>query len=106
MLQFSDSKTMAKVLRKALAERGIDISHSDSLELVARQFGFANWNMLSARIDEERAPPTLPAGWKPTSPDRAGRYRVGLDPSFPGAIKIECVARPGAADADTFGGIM
>ncbi|WP_267922696.1 glyoxalase superfamily protein [Methylobacterium sp. C25] len=34
-----DPKAMAKTLRQALAERGIDISHSDSLECVARQLG-------------------------------------------------------------------
>ena len=40
MHTFLDSKAMAKALRTALAERQIDITHSDSLELVARQFGF------------------------------------------------------------------
>ncbi len=51
MHTFLDSKAMAKALRTALAERQIDISHSDSLELVARQFGFDNWNILAARIE-------------------------------------------------------
>lgn len=64
MHSFMDAKLMAKLLRQALAERGIEITHSDSLELVSRQFGMANWNMLSARIDRARSlDGTLPDGW-------------------------------------------
>lgn len=106
MLRYSDSKTMAKVLRKALAERQIDISHSDSLELVARQFGFADWNMLSARIEVEDKAPVLPPGWISTGVGRANLYRVGVDPDFPGSIKVETIDRSGPVDADAFGGLM
>jgi hypothetical protein len=35
-----DTKTMAKSLRAALAERNIALSHGECLEIVARQFGF------------------------------------------------------------------
>lgn len=64
MHSFMDAKLMAKLLRQALAERSIEIAHSDSLELVSRQFGMANWNMLSARIDRASSPDgTLPDGW-------------------------------------------
>ncbi|MBD8067343.1 hypothetical protein IC608_17900, partial [Devosia sp. PTR5] len=64
MHSFMDAKLMAKLLRQALAERSIEITHSDSLELVSRQFGMANWNMLSARIDRASTPEgTLPDGW-------------------------------------------
>lgn len=64
MHSFMDAKLMAKLLRQALAERSIEITHSDSLELVSRQFGMANWNMLSARIDRASSPAeTLPDGW-------------------------------------------
>jgi len=87
MLSFSDSKSMAKALRKGLAERRIDISHSDSLELVARQFGFANWNMLAARIDGEPAELKLPSDWI-VSGGSPEHYRLGLDPELPGVVKI------------------
>jgi hypothetical protein len=97
---------MAKTLRKALAERQIEISHSDSLELVARQFGFANWNMLSARIDVDQKAPALPPGWMHTGLGRANLYRVGVDPAFPGSIKVEAVDRSRPVDADAFGGLM
>jgi len=64
MHSFMDAKLMAKLLRQALAERSIEITHSDSLELVSRQFGMANWNMLSARIDRSSSPEgTPPNGW-------------------------------------------
>jgi hypothetical protein len=50
MRDFRDSKLMAKDLRAALAARKLDISHSDALELVAKQQGFDNWNVLAAKI--------------------------------------------------------
>lgn len=106
MLHFSDSKTMAQVLRKALAERQIDIGHSDSLELVARQFGFANWNMLSARIDVDGKAPSLPEGWIITGQGRPNLYRIGVDPSLPGAVKIETIDRSNMIVADAMGSLM
>lgn len=48
-----DAKPMARALRAALAERGTAITHSEALELVARQLGFGNWNILAARIAAE-----------------------------------------------------
>ena len=51
MHSFLDAKTMARILRQALADRGVAITHSESLELVARQFGLADWNTLAAAIE-------------------------------------------------------
>ena len=48
-----DVKTMAKSLRDALAHRNLSLSHSECLEIVARQFGFADWNTLAARLTTE-----------------------------------------------------
>ena len=48
----SDAKAMAKALRTSLADKQVDLSHSECLELVAKQFGFDNWNILAAKIDE------------------------------------------------------
>lgn len=50
MRTYVDAKLMAKSLRKTLSARRIEISHSESLEMVARQFGLDNWNILAARI--------------------------------------------------------
>lgn len=46
-----DPKTMAKNLRSELLHRKVEISHSASLEIVARQFGVNDWNILSAQLD-------------------------------------------------------
>jgi hypothetical protein len=56
MLTHKDAKTMAKSLRDALGNRNVQLSHSDCLEIVARQFGLADWNTLVAKIptEEER----------------------------------------------------
>lgn len=59
MRDFSDAKTMAKVLRTALAESGLEVSHSQALELVARQFDQPDWNVLSARISQHRQAPHI-----------------------------------------------
>lgn len=48
-----DLKAQAKSLRSALAEQGQAVSHSQSLELLAKQHGFRDWNTLHARIGNE-----------------------------------------------------
>jgi hypothetical protein len=55
MRDYRDSKAMAKAVREALAARDVSITHSEALEIVARQFGLASWNILSAKIDEDEA---------------------------------------------------
>ena len=50
MKTIHDAKAMAKAMREALAGMAIAISHSQALEAVARQFGAANWNIMSAKI--------------------------------------------------------
>jgi ClpX C4-type zinc finger/Glyoxalase superfamily protein len=51
MRDFRDAKAMAHSLRDALKAKAIQTSHSESLELIAKAFGYDNWNILSARID-------------------------------------------------------
>jgi hypothetical protein len=43
-----DPKGMARHLRSALADRNITVSHSEALELVARELGMRDWNTLAA----------------------------------------------------------
>ncbi|WP_426661057.1 glyoxalase superfamily protein [Rhodanobacter aciditrophus] len=50
MRNYLDAKLMAKQLRERLAEKSIELGHGECLELVASQFGYADWNMLAARI--------------------------------------------------------
>lgn len=52
MRNFRDAKAMAKAMRTALGEQGFDIPHGQALEIVAKQFGLASWNVLSAKIEE------------------------------------------------------
>lgn len=53
MRNFRHAKAMAKSLRESLAAKGLDLSHSECLELVAKEFGLADWNALSAAIEKE-----------------------------------------------------
>ena len=57
MRDFRDAKAMAHTLRAALATKGLNITVSQSLELMAQAFGAADWNTLSASISEQTAPP-------------------------------------------------
>jgi hypothetical protein len=57
MRDFRDAKAMAHTLRAALATKGINITVSQSLELIAQAFGVADWNTLSATICGEAAGP-------------------------------------------------
>ncbi|WP_268821455.1 glyoxalase superfamily protein [Rhizobium rhizogenes] len=58
MHTYRDAKSMAKVLAAILRERKIDISHGESLDVVAKQFGLNDWNTLSARIKQTEAADT------------------------------------------------
>jgi Glyoxalase superfamily protein/Clp amino terminal domain, pathogenicity island component len=57
MRDFRDAKVMAHTLRAALAAKGLNITVSQSLELIAQAFGAADWNTLSAAIRGEAAGP-------------------------------------------------
>ena len=63
MRDFRDAKAMEHTLRAALAAKGIKITVSQSLELIAKAFGLADWNTLAAVIERERrvSPPRPPA---------------------------------------------
>ena len=51
-----DAKAMARFLRAAMAERNIALRHGECLEIIARQFGCADWNTLSAKLLAEERP--------------------------------------------------
>ena len=53
MRDFRDAKAMVQTLRRALKGRSVSITHSESLELVAKILGFRDWNILAARIQFE-----------------------------------------------------
>lgn len=104
MRTFRDAKTMAKALRQGLAERNIELSHSDCLELVAQQFGLPDWNVLAARIGGQRAL-KLPEGWI-TGGSNPDRYEMGIDDSLPrGTALIRSKDANGSTDGG-FGTLM
>ena len=51
MRDFRDAKAMARALRDALKAKAIETTHTEALELIAKAFGYENWNILSARIE-------------------------------------------------------
>ncbi len=56
MRDFRDAKAMAQTLREALKARSVSITHSESLELIAKILGLHDWNVLSAQIQAGQRP--------------------------------------------------
>jgi catechol 2,3-dioxygenase-like lactoylglutathione lyase family enzyme len=81
MRDFRDAKLMAKVLRSALADDGVAVSASRSLELIARAFGVDTWNILAARIGRQAADappePTLQPASATGLPSRIAQIELG-----------------------------
>ena len=88
MRSFLDAKAMAKTLRLELKNHKIDLGHSECLEVVAKQFGFRDWNTMAGQmpthIDAPRSGSTeltdLPPGWFVTG-SRQTAYDTGLAPN-------------------------
>jgi hypothetical protein len=57
MRDYRDAKAMAQSLRAELAARGLKITISGSLQLIAKAFGAADWNTLSATIKAAESEP-------------------------------------------------
>jgi hypothetical protein len=62
MRDFRDAKAMAQTLREALNAKSVSLTHSESLELVAKILGFHDWNVLAAKIQSERQLPIIEPG--------------------------------------------
>ena len=56
MRDFRDAKAMARALRDALKAKAIETTHAEALELIAKAFGYENWNVLSAKIEAAEPP--------------------------------------------------
>ena len=54
MRDFRDAKAMAQTLRETLKTKSVYLTHSESLELVAKTLGLPDWNFLAARIQASR----------------------------------------------------
>src|SRR5437868_14502005 len=75
MRDYRDAKVMAQAVRAFLADHGVNISNSQSLELMAKAFGFADWNTLAAAISGEVTPPRTKAATPPATIDAGIRPR-------------------------------
>lgn len=78
MRDFRDAKIMAQTLRAVLAAKGLKITIGESLELVAKGFGAADWNTLSAAIRAAEAEPEAPE-----RPERRRPRRKRASPFIP-----------------------
>ena len=86
MRDFRDAKSMAQTLREALTAKAVAISHSESLELVSKMLGVADWNTLSAMLQTERR-----GGGMPAAPHKGGSSSYPAIPirdfvPFPAAV--------------------
>ncbi len=86
MRNFRDAKAMARTLRAALAAKGLKISNSDSLELIAQALGVRDWNTLAAMLHadppephEPTAPADPPKAAPPPPPVRPGHVGFSRD---------------------------
>jgi hypothetical protein len=75
MFTQKNAKTVAKSLRDSLVDRNVSLSHSTCLEIVARQFGFADWNTLSAKLPAEGGL-EIPLGEVEAHPEKHGASQM------------------------------
>ena len=86
MRDFRDAKAMAQTLRASLTAKTVTISHSESLELVSKMFGVADWNTLSAQIQAGREGPLVAAATRATEAGRHPAMPIRDFVPFPGGI--------------------
>ena len=81
-------KSQAKRLRSELAQSGTELGHSRALELMAKQYGFKDWNTLHAAVGNRPQPAPVMLGQR-----LSGRY---LNQPFEGeVIGVQAMAEPG-----------
>lgn len=89
MRDYRDAKLMASSLRKALQQQRLDVSHSQSLELISKAFGLENWNVLAAKIDAAHRPRPAASAWSPGQIVTVRHVRDGLVAHAEAAIVVE-----------------
>jgi hypothetical protein len=91
MRDYRDAKAMAQSVRAFLADNSVKITNSQSLELIAKAFGIADWNTLSAAIRGQviaprtkvaRASTTVDAGMGPRWPRFSTELELTLQRAF------------------------
>jgi len=98
MRDVRDAKVMAHTVRTFLADQNLKITNSQSLELIARAFGVADWNTLAAAVRGEvtaqrtevaKPPAAIDAAIRP----RASRYSTELERTLQRALGYGDVRR-------------
>jgi Glyoxalase superfamily protein len=84
MRDFRDAKVMARALRDALKAKAIETTHTEALELIAKAFGYKNWNILSAKIEAAEPKPSderwlSPSGTRHRHGERADPSQIARD---------------------------
>jgi hypothetical protein len=107
MRDFRDAKAMARALRDALKAKTIETTHTEALELIAKAFGVADWNTLSATIRAEAPTPRESASPPPpptVESSGAARFSApsavgGETPRF--SAELELTLRRALASGET-----
>src|SRR5215470_7489631 len=76
MRDFRDAKAMAQTLRDSLQTKDVSISHGESLELVSKMFGIADWNTMSAMLHADRRDGKAPDAKGPALSVQAERIQA------------------------------
>src|SRR5258708_5626869 len=79
MRDYRDAKAMAQAGRAFLAGHDVKITNSQSLELMAKAFGVADWNTLAAAISGEVAPPRTKVATPSATIDAGIRPRISTE---------------------------
>jgi uncharacterized protein len=79
MRDFRDAKAMAQTLREALSVKSVSLTHSESLEFVAKILGFRDWHVLAAKIQASQ-PTAAESG---TTPPAAILSSISAGTSIP-----------------------
>jgi hypothetical protein len=94
MRTHQDAKAMAKTLREELQARNHAITHGECLDIVAKQFGLKDWNVLAAKMEatipgSSDTELVVPDGWV-TFGTAPHLYRMGV-PRTGGFMTLERV---------------
>jgi hypothetical protein len=82
MRDFRDAKAMAQTLREALSIKSVSLTHSESLELIAKVLGCRDWNALAARIQSSNGQTGSPAAPPSSGTNLSGqsaRQKIAVD---------------------------
>ena len=88
ILNREQAKAYARLLRADRAQRGAPISHSRSLELIAKAAGYRDWNTLSAGLNNSAEQCLQVGDWV------GGHY---LKQPFSGCVRSVCEIAEGLA---------